>query len=660
MADLRAYEPPEAARVFAGDGSFLAHLSPHRRVVLPYERVPALLRDGFVAVEDRRFWDHGGVDLRAVARASLRNVMSLSFREGFSTITMQLARTVFPDRLPMSEKVGRKLCEVKLAPQVERSFTKQQILQLYLNQLNLGDGTFGVEAAAQGYFGKSAVDLSVAEAALLIGLAKNPAGYNPRRHPAAALARRNVVLEVMAREAVIEASVARAAQAEPVRLAPPLEAATPAPYFVAAVRRELHERLGEEAASRGYRVHTSLEPQLQRAAAAALRAQLGRIEAGAYGTYAHARPENGRLEPASRTASQYLQGLVVALDPGSGAIRALVGGRDFSHSQYDRALLARRQPGSAFKGIVYAAALRAGLTLAERVETTPVSITAGGGVAWRPRDHVADSVDALSVRDALAQSANNATVRIGRWVGERKVIELAQALGITSPIPEYPSILLGAAEVAPVELVAAYAAFGNGGWRITPHLITRVEDSAGRLIWAPRVERRRALDEDVAFLTLSALEEVVDRGTGNVIRQAGFWLPAAGKTGTSNQGKDAWFIGLTPDLAAGIWVGFDRPRAILPGGAGGAAGFAVPAWTEMMKAYYVGRPAPAPWSAPETIRALPVDATTGGLATGNCPDEDVRVEYFRQGSEPAAFCPLHPERGFERFFDRLWRRVRGG
>jgi penicillin-binding protein 1A len=656
VAALKTYRPPEASRVFTEDGQLLADLSPQRRIVVELDRIPAIVRDGFIAVEDRRFWEHDGVDYRGVARAIWRDLTSLSLKEGFSTIPMQLARNVFPEQLPRGKKFSRKICEVRLARQIEDEFSKREILELYLNQIYLGDGLYGVEAAAQGYFGKEVARLTPAQAALLVALVRSPEGYNPRKHPMTAIQRRNVVLGVLAREGVLTEAEAERAKREPLRLAPPLEAAGRAPYAVAAVRRELRERFGPDADIQGLRVYTSLDPALQQAAREALVGQIERIESGAYGRYRHSRPAAGAAEPDS-AASPYLQGMIIALDPHDGRIRALVGGRDFALSQFDRALQARRQPGSAFKPIVYAAALQQRIPPTTRIDASPVNIDNAGSPVWQPADHLADSMSTITLRDALALSSNNATVRLGQWIGVQRVIDMARALGLTTAIPPYPSISIGSAEVVPAELVAAYAAFANGGYRVEPHLITRVEDAHGNLLWQRPFERRRVLEEGVAFLTLSLMEDVIERGTGGAVRRLGFWLPAAGKTGTTNQSKDAWFIGMTPDLVAGVWIGFDRPQRIVANGSGGS--LAAPAWAEFMKAAYSARPAPAAWVPPPSVTSIPVDLATGSLATHHCPAEQVRIEYFLPGTEPREYCPLHPESGAERFFRRLWEGVRG-
>jgi penicillin-binding protein 1A len=656
---LRSYRPAEATRVFAADGSRLADLSIERRVVVELNEVPAAVANGFVAVEDRRFWRHGGIDLRGVGRAVFRALRTFPPREGFSTITMQLTRNVFPEELPRADRVRRKICEVRLAGRVENELTKREILKLYINQVYMGDGLYGVEEASRSFFGKSAGRVSVAEAALLVGLVKNPEGYNPRRHPLRAINRRNVVLDVMAREGVIGATEAEIAKAEPLSLAPPLEARASAPYVVAAVRRELRRRYGSSADVMGLRVFTGIDPAVQKAATDALAAQIRRVEKGELGRYPHAAAPDGRLAPADGSGSPYLQGMVVVLDVRSGAIRALVGGRDFTHSSFDRALDARRQPGSAFKPIVYAAALNRGMTPSTVIETTPVALADRGAPLWRPEDLVPDSVLSLSARDALALSSNHAAVRVGDRAGIDHVINVGRALGLTTPIPAFPSIFLGAAEVVPAEFVAAYGTLANGGRRITPTLITRVEDNRGNVLWQAQPSGRQMIDEGVAFLTVSMMQDVIERGTGMAVRRANFRHAAAGKTGTTNDAKDVWFVGATPDLAAGVWLGFDQPRQIMPNASGGR--LAAPVWGEVMREAYASRPAPLPWQPPANIVTAAIDIDSGMLAAPQCPPERIRIEYFLHGMEPGSYCPLHATGGgFEGTLRGLLRRLRGG
>lgn len=651
---LRAYRPPEATRVYAMDGSRIADLSPERRVVVELNEVPKTVWNGFVAVEDRRFWSHEGVDMRGFGRAIVKNITSLSVKQGFSTIPMQLARQVFTEELPMSSKLSRKACEVSLAPKIEKAFTKREILKMYINQVYLGDGLYGVEEASRAYFGKPVREVNAAEAATLVGLVKNPEGYNPRKRPLRTVQRRNVVLDVMVREKVITAAEAQKAKARPLRLAPPVEAAGSAPYFIAAIREELEDRFGADAEIRGLRVYTGLDPVMQKGARDALLAQLKEIEAGKFGRWKHPKPDTSKMEPAQGAGSPYLQGMVVALDIRTGEVRALVGGRDFTHSSYDRAITARRQPGSSFKPFVYAAAIQQGLTLNSQIETTPVSLQ-GSNAAWRPDDLVNDSVTQLSVRDAFALSSNYGAIRIGQWVGPQAVIQMARAAGITTTIPPYPSIFLGAAEVKPIEFVAAIGAFGNGGKRIKPRFINKVTDARGKVLYQAKASDDYTINAGVAYLTLSIMNDVVDRGTAGSVRRRGFWLPAAGKTGTTNESKDVWFVGMTPDLVAGVWLGFDQPKTITPSASGGQ--MAAPIWADMMKTTYSKRAQPGGWSAPADLVTVPVDKSSGGIATDNCPAEAVRIEYFLPGTEPTENCPIH-QSGAETAIDKVLEGIR--
>ncbi|HEX5727556.1 MAG TPA: PBP1A family penicillin-binding protein [Longimicrobiaceae bacterium] len=636
VAALRDHTPAQASRVYDRHGRLVAHLAPERRIVVPLERIPARVSHAFLAVEDKRFYRHHGVDYRRVAGALARDLQSLSFDQGFSTITMQLARNVFPEHLTRAKTLRRKLWEVVLARQIERAFSKDEILEMYLNQIYLGQGLHGVEAAAQGYFGKPAARLTPAEAALLAALPRAPSYYDPRRNPAAAVERRNLVLGLMARAGVISDTEAATARGEPLRLAPPAEARGRAPYFVAAVRRELRERFGADADRAGLRVYTTLDTALQASAERELVRQIRAVEAGRFGRFRG--PSCAGARPAE--APNCLQGLFVALDVRTGEVLALVGGRDFALSQFDRVTQARRQAGSAFKPIVYATALEQGVPISTPLLGPGATDSLG---SYRPRDHVADTAN-VDLRDALRLSSNRATVVLGERVGAARVVETAKDLGLSTPLRPYPSIFLGAAEVVPLELVAAYAAFANGGSLVRPRLIRRVEDAQGRTVWEGRASRRYALSPGVAFLTTSLMRDVVDRGTGSAARTAGlpYAVPAAGKTGTTNSASDVWFVGATPDVAAGVWFGFDQPRAVLGGDASGSL-LAAPVWGRVMAGYYRAHAPPAPWAAPGDLATVRIDRVTGKLATPACPPEDVVDEWFLAGTEPLESCPLHAD-----------------
>ena len=600
-------------------------------------------------MEDKRFYRHGGLDYRRFFGALARDVQTLSWSQGFSTVTMQLARNVFPQHLKREKTLKRKMWEVVLARQIEDAFSKDAILEMYLNQIYLGSGMYGVEAAAQGYFGKPASRLTNAEAAMLAAIPRSPSYYDPRRNPTAVVQRRNLILGMMAGAGVIAPDEAADAREQGLGLAPPPEAKGRAPYFVAAIRRELRERFGADADQAGLRVYTTLDPGMQASAERALVAQIRAVEAGEHGRFRHAACTGGQAADPERC----LQGMFVAMDAGTGDVLALVGGRDYGLSQFDRVTQARRQAGSAFKPIVYSAALAAGIPITRPLVGPGIGYADSTG--YYPADHVADSLT-LDLRGSLRVSSNRAAVVLGQQVGAQRVVQNARDLGITTDVKPYPSTFLGASSVIPLELVAAYAPFANGGMGVQPRLIRRVEDASGRVIWESRVARRFVMSSSVAFLTTSLMRDVVDHGTGFGVRRAGLpWnVPAAGKTGTTDEAADVWFVGMTPEVVAGVWLGFDRPRRILTGASGGS--LASPVWGRVMKDYYAERTVPAAWTPPSELRMATVDAASGALATGACPGTQVRTEYFIPGTEPAEYCPLHPD-GIDGWFGRTIRGI---
>ncbi|MDQ3388920.1 MAG: PBP1A family penicillin-binding protein [Gemmatimonadota bacterium] len=652
VAALRDYSPPQASRIFDREGQLVAHLAPERRILVSLGELPPHLIGAFLAVEDKRFYRHHGVDYRRVAGALARNLRTLRYGQGFSTITMQLARNVFPEHLSREKTLARKLWEVMLARDIERAFSKDEILEMYLNQIYLGEGFYGVEAAARGYFGKPASEVLQSEAALLAALPRAPSYYNPRRNPPAALGRRNLVLGLMAAEKVISPELAERARAAPLRLAPPPEALGRAPYFVAAVRRELTERFGVDADRAGLRVYTTLDPGMQAAAERELVARIRAVEAGQFGPFRGKSCASGE----AAAPSACLQGLFVAMSTRTGDVLALVGGRDFTLSQFDRATQAKRQAGSAFKPVVYATALAEGIPISTAL-VGPGATFASYPAGYNPADHVSDTLT-LDMRGALRLSSNRAAVSLGERVGVSRVVQTARDLGITTPIGAYPSTFLGAAEVIPLEMVAAFTAFAADGVRATPRLIRNVEDGRGRTIWEAPIERHRALSPGVAYLTTTLMEEVVDRGTGSGVRSAGLpWdIPAAGKTGTTDDAADVWFVGVTPDVAAGVWMGFDRPRRILRNASGG--GLAAPVWGEVMKDYYRSRPPPMRWTPPAELVRVEIDQRSGMLATRACPPDEVVAEWYLPGTEPLEYCPLHPD-DFGGWLDRMTRGLSG-
>ena len=622
-AQIQAFRPSEGSRVLDRSGKPIGRLSYIRRINISLDEVPKAVRAAFIATEDRRFYYHGGVDWRSAGRALMRNLSSITVREGFSTITMQVVRNAFLPHLSNERSFRRKLVELELARRLERTLTKQQIFEMYLNVIYLGNGTYGVEAASRDLFGKSVGRLSLAEAATLAGLAKGPSVYAPRRHPERARARRNLVLGLMAREGYITPVLAERTRKEPLRLAraewrPPQDRS----YALDPVRAAVDSLLGQDAATAGdLVVYSTIDAEAQQAAERAVRIQAAAIQ---------------RQSSRSRSAAE-LEGAVVALDPRTGEIRALIGGRRSVRRGFNRALAAHRQPGSAFKPFVFAAALSAGYSPATILDDSPVVIQDAGRI-WRPENFGGEYGGPLTLRRALMRSANAATVRLSQAVGEKRVVEVAQRSGIRSRMDAVPALALGAMEVTPLELVAAYAPFANGGMRVQPSIVSRIESADGTVLWqAGPSQKEQVLDRAEAFQITSMLQSVVDGGTGRVVRTIGVRGPVAGKTGTTNNGADVWFIGYTPTLVAGFWFGYDSPRQIATNASGGR--LAAPAWAMFYLDGWHERSPSNAWSPPSELVQRTIDPSNGELANEWCPD--TQREWFKEGTEPTVLCRTH-------------------
>ncbi len=641
---LADYEPRQTSKLLAADGRFIAELGLERRTLVKIADVPPLVRDAFVVTEDKRFFQHAGIDWHRVPGALLVDLKNRNFAEGFSTITMQLARNIFPERISRDKSVIRKLKEAKVARSIESKYSKDKILELYLNQIYLGNGAYGIESAAQRYFGKSLKDLNLAEAATLAALPKGPERYNPRLFPDRAVQRRNTVIALMRDESVVTPVQAREAQAYPLRLATRVESGEVAPYFVEWIRQLLDEKFGKQLYEQGLKVYTTLDLDLQTAAEHALERQIRAIEAGKYGNFPHVSYERyiARASGDDRNTtpnSPYLQGAFVAMDPQTGGVRALVGGRDFDDSKFDRAVQAVRQPGSTFKPIVYADAVQNGRPLSYILDDSPLTVQMDRGSTWTPQNFEGDYAGKIPMRRALFQSRNVPTIKLGLELGTQSVIDEARRFGLTTPIPGYPSIFIGAADVYPIEMVAAYSAFATLGTRAQPMAITRVEDQKGGILWEPTPTRIPVLSPEEAWLMVSVMKDVVQRGTAAGSVGSLFHYPAGGKTGTTNDGTDVWFIGYTSDLVAGVWMGFDKPQKIKANAQGGI--LAAPAWTAFMTEAYKRKPAPRDWAMPADIVTRQIDATTNMLATPYCPSTVVGNEFFIPGTDPLQPCDVH-------------------
>jgi 1A family penicillin-binding protein len=594
-----------------------------QRIEVPLDRISPHVVSAIVAVEDRRFYDHHGVDPIRIVGAALHDLRQRGAEQGASTLTQQLAKQAF---LTRDKTVRRKLREAILAIRLERLFTKNQILEMYLNKVYFGDGLHGIEAAALGFFGKHADELDVAEGALLAGLVKAPSTYAPTVDLDRATERRNLVLQVMLDSGAIDGSTYAEAVAMDVVLSNGLlPAADAGRYFREEVRRELVQRFGAERVYQGgLRVYTTLDPDMQRAAEREVARALAMIE----------RRQRKRR---SGEEDDPLQAALVALDPAMGQIRAMVGGRDFSSSEFNRATQARRQPGSAFKPFVYAAALEQGYSAATMIDGLARPVSAASG-EWVPEDaHVED--DSMSMRSALRLSSNRAAVRMLETVGISNVLDSAERLGIGSQ-PRVPSVALGSGDVTLLSMTRAFAAFANGGVMTTPTILRRVEAIDGQLLYEATPDASRAVTATTAFIVTSMLADVIDFGTGRQARQAGFTKPAAGKTGTTNDYRDAWFVGYTPHLATGVWIGFDRPRTIV--GNGYAGQIAAPLWGRFMASATGSDPA-SPFVVPDVMVSVDICRVSGERAHEACQRAEVSyVELFAPGTASADECMAHP------------------
>ena len=590
-----------------------------QRIDVPLERVSNDFIQAILAIEDRRFYSHGAVDLPRIASAALTNVVRGRAAQGASTLTQQLARAGF---LTSTKTIRRKLQEVILASRIERQYTKRQILELYANRVYFGSGLWGVEAASLGYFGKHAAALTLPESALLAGLVKSPSTYAPTVDADRAIRRRAVVLQAMLETGAIDRATLDDANHSRLELKDAFSRRQPrGEYFFEDVRKSLVEQFGSDRVyGDGLRVYSTIDLGMQAAAEAAVGSALQSLD--------QRRARAGTVEHGPS-----LQAALIAIDPQTGYVRALVGGRSFTDSRFNRATQAYRQPGSAFKPIVYAAALEAGYTEASVIDRLdePVSTPKGG---WLPDDEHVDAAS-LDLRNALRVSSNRAAMRVSQQIGIPLVIRSATAFGLTN-MPAVPSLALGSGEVTLSSLTAAYAAFANGGLLRTPVLIRRVEDGKGAMLMEARDNPSRALSETTAFLMSDMLTDVINSGTAAQARTLGFKLPAAGKTGTTNGFNDAWFIGFTPRLVVGVWVGFDSPRTIARNGF--AAAVAVPLWTAFMSAATKGDP-PVWLEPPPGVEVADICPASGQLATGDCPNH--RRLYFAAGTRPIQNCHVH-------------------
>jgi 1A family penicillin-binding protein len=613
VRNLEEYRPSITSRVYSDNNKLLAEFFLENRTPVALTDVPVMLINALIAAEDARFYSHRGLDLRGIARALTRNIRAHKVVEGGSTLTQQLAKVLF---LTPERSYTRKLKEMALALRIEQRYTKQEILSLYLNQIYFGSGAYGVEAAAHIYFGKSVKDLDIAECSLLAGLPRSPKYYSPFKAPESALGRRAYVLNRMVEMGNITRAQADAAKSVPLPSKPTIKVSGPAPYFVEYVRQKVEERFGASILySGGLNIYTSINDDLQKYAEQAVKEGLANIEA----------------RRRKRGASQPLQGALIAIEPFSGHILAMVGGRDFSESQFNRAWQALRQPGSAFKPVIFAAALEQGFGATDILDDSPLTIKVDNKKNWTPENFTHTYQGPVTLRKALAESLNVPTVKLLEKIGIDETIQYARKFGIRSPLTRYLSLALGSSDVTLFELTSAYSVFANHGTKLGPVSILMITDSSGRVLYTNDALPIQVMKPETSYLITNLLRGVIERGTAWKARELG--RPAAGKTGTTNDYRDAWFMGYTPNLVAGVWVGYDDHRSIGPKETGARA--ALPIWLAFMKKANAERDA-EDFSVPEGLIFKQVDPKTGLLSTDNC-SSSIR-EAFLPGTEPRRYC----------------------
>jgi penicillin-binding protein 1B len=594
-----------------------------QRELVRIEDVPPHLIDAVLSIEDHRFLTHHGVDFTRIAGAIVANVRAGGVRQGGSTLTQQLVKNFF---LTPARTLRRKLQEAVMAVIVETRFSKEEILESYLNEIYLGQrgavSINGVGEASRFYFGRSVTEIAPAESALLAAIIQGPNRLSPHRNPEAARNRRNLVLELMRRQGRIDLATFSRARESDLNIAAPIVDAGESRYFLDVLRRQLPEVYDRDLLqSDGLKIYSTLDARMQRAATRALTEGIEAIEA-----------QNPDLRTDVPTAR--LQGCIIAMRPQTGEILALVGGRNYGHSQFDRCTLARRPAGSVFKPFIYLAALevennRPIVTAASFLDDSPLVIETHDGV-WQPQNYDHEFRGLVSLRSALERSLNVPSVRLALRVGIDRVAEMAERLGVTSQLPRVPSLALGTADVSPMEIARAYATLASGGLRPTPHTFEDLT-SKSRTLERRKIKIERVIDPGLAFLGVTLLEGVVNRGTARRIRSLGLEGPVAGKTGTTDDERDLWFVGFTPELVVAVWLGFDEPRGI---GVSSTRG-PLPIWVSFVKEVLGSHPRGV-WAPPRDIEKLDIDPASGALAEWGCPR---RVsEYFLVGTAPSEVC----------------------
>ena len=666
LDQLENYDPDLITRIYSSDGEVLDELFFEKRIFVSLDQIPNNMKNAVIASEDRRFYDHWGIDSKSILRAIVVNIISLGYEQGFSSLTQQVARTLY-DTIGFRKTITRKIKEIITAIQIERTYTKDEILEMYLNNVHFGHGTYGVQVAAKRYFQKDVSLLTLGESAMLVGILPAPARFSPITHPERAHYKRNVVLRVMRDEKFINKEMfleARAIERENVLVD---QVKGVAPYFTEYVRRTMEkedDQLGVNIYRDGLKIYTTLDTRLQTVAEKSLNDAIknnqNKLNARLFNNeeefsqlaYLGIFPEDTVKMMMQGDSALYkdlrnkllVQGAFVALDPNSGAILAMVGGRPDYHDQYNRAVQAKRQPGSVFKPIVYTTAIDNGYPVSKQLLNQPLVLrvlnSEGEWEKWMPRNYDGSTSGLTSLREGIRKSVNLVAVRIVKeLVPASEVTSTASRMGITTEIRAVDAIALGTSEVYLLDMVNAYSAFSNKGLLNQPFGITRVEDRYGNIIKEYFPIREEVLREESAYVMTSMLQTVLDKGTGGSARwKYNFYHPAGGKTGTTQNWTDAWFVGFSKQIAAGVWMGVDDPRVSLGEGQDGSKA-ALPAWASFMaEAHDTLGYKRVNFDRPDGVIDYTICSTTKDRPTNLCPTEK---EIFIKGTEPSQVCKTH-------------------
>jgi len=620
VADLRNYKPNMSTAIYDNNGNLVSQLFAEQRTVVKIAQVPALLQNAILSKEDPNFYQHGGFDFKAIIRATVNNLTHGKIVEGASTITQQLARNLFLNR---EKTIARKIKEALLALQIEKYYTKSEILELYCNQIFFGAGAYGVEAASRTYFGKHVEELILPECAMLAALPQAPSNYNPYRNPGLAKEKRDVVLNIMSERGVITPEERDAAIATPLVLSK-LEVKN-APYFVEYIRQQLEGTYGNTVIYKGgLKVYTTLDTNFQNIAQDLLTKHVRTLQE---------KIEKQRGKP----LAQPLQGALIAMEPSTGNIKAMIGGLDYNENEFNRAVQAKRQTGSAFKPIVYTAAIDNGFRVSDVIMDSPVVYKNANGTDWRPENYSGKFSGPMIVLNGLAFSTNVVTVKLLDKIGIRTAQKYGHKMGITSELADDLTLALGSSSISLLEMTTAFATLANGGMKPDPLSVLSVKDSSGKELESRTSRLTEALPETTSYIVTFMMENVIDRGTGTSIRNRGFSGPAAGKTGTTNEFTDTWFIGFTPRMVLAIWIGCDTKENLGKQMTGGYA--CAPLWADIMLKVYGSSDTEFP--VPNNIVFKKICVKSGMLADKNCPNPIDAP--FVEGTEPVKYCTLHSE-----------------